>query len=146
MRTQIAYDRLLLLTDRLFHIQNQPNKISHESIVTNTHISKTTIPASFKIVRKTVKKYHYDRNIIMHEASYLEDELWHVKGLALLTSIDSNEESLDFQALRFFIRKYLKKRKREFVRINKNMCAAIGLLFDQMHPIYQNKKAELHVK
>ncbi len=57
IRTQTVYDRLLILIDRLFNIQNQSNRISHESIVTNSHISRTEIPNALKPVKSAIKKY-----------------------------------------------------------------------------------------
>lgn len=149
IRTQTAYDRLLVLTDRLFHIHNNPNRISHDLIVTNAHIKRTKIPESLKPVRKAIKKYYYDRNSIIHESSYADVELRHIEALTILSSnpdYDSyNDENLK-EDLKYNVRRYVGKRKTEFTRINKNICIAMGEVFKTMLPIYTKKHAELCAK
>ncbi|WP_413615138.1 Cthe_2314 family HEPN domain-containing protein [Halomonas cupida] len=146
IRTQTAYDRLLILTDRLFHIHNQASRISHESIVTNTHIKRTSVPEKLKAAKKTVKKYYYDRNIIIHESSYSDDHMRHIEGLTILASgnlRDFDEQGLIKEDLKYLVRKYVTSKKREFSRINGNLCTAISETFDEMHPIYRRKYSEL---
>jgi Cthe_2314-like HEPN len=146
VRTQTVYDRLLVLVDRLFHIQNQPNRISHESIVTNTHISQTTIPAALKPVKSAIKKYYHDRNTIIHEASYLDDELRRIEAYTILSSNPDYDETgiRDInEEVKWLVREFLKKRKAEFSKINKNVCITLDSLFRQMHPIYTKKYSQL---
>jgi len=146
IRTQTAYDRLLVLTDRLFHIHNQASRISHESIVTNTHIKRTPVPDKLKAVKKTVKKYYYDRNTIIHESSYSDDQIRHIEGLTILTSGnlgDIDEQGFIKEDLKCLVRKYVASKKREFSKINGNLCAAISETFNEMHPIYLRKYSEL---
>jgi len=149
IRTQVVYDRLLIVVDRLFHIQNQPNRISHESIVTNKHVSRTAIPKVLTTVKSAIKKYYPNRNTIIHEASYLDGELRRIEAYAFLSSNpDYSEEGVkNLQAdLAYNVRDFLKKRKREFSIINKNVCVALGDLFNQMHPIFTKKYKELCAK
>lgn len=149
VRTQTVYDRLLILIDRLFHIQNQSDRISHDSIVTNTHISRTTIPLALKPVKSAVKKYYHERNTIIHEASYFDDELRRIEAYTILSSnSDYDETDIEFikSDLKWTVRDYLKSRRREFTKINKNVCLALGNLFDQMQPIYSKKYAEICAK
>lgn len=149
IRSQTAYDRILVLTDRLFHIHNAPNRISHESIVTNSHIKRTKIPDALKPVKKAVKKYYHDRNTIIHESSYADDDLRHIEGLAILSSnpdYDLQNAEMLKEELKYHVRRYVKKRKTEFLRINKNLCNALGELFSAMKPIYNKKYAELCAK
>lgn len=149
IRTQSVYDRLLILVDRLFHIQNQPNRISHESIVTNTHISRTKIPEFLKPIKRSVKKYYHDRNTIVHQATYLEDELRRIEAYSLMSSHPdfSEEVTEDIKyELKWSVKQYLKKRQREFSRINKNVCIALSDIFSIMHPLYSSKYKELKEK
>jgi hypothetical protein len=149
VRTQTVYDRLLILVDRLFNIQNQGNRISHESIVTNMHISRTGIPKALKPIKSAVKKYYFDRNTIIHESSYLDDELRRIEAYAILSSnsdYDGEEVNHLKEELRWSVKDFLKNRKREYSRINKNICAAMASLFDVMHPIFTKKYAELCAK
>jgi DNA repair ATPase RecN len=149
IRTQSVYDRLLILVDRLFHIQNQPNRISHESIVTNAHISRTEIPNALKPVKNSIKKFYQDRNTIVHEASYLDDELKKIEACTILSS-NSNcyEAEIEYlkEDMKMYVKDFLKKRKNEFNKINKNVCIALGDLFFKMHPIFKKKYAELCAK
>ena len=132
IRTQSVYDRLLVLIDRLFHIQNQPNRISHESIVTNAHISRTEIPNALKPVRASIKKYYHDRNTIIHESSYLDDEIRRIEMLTIAVTspgyAELDKDRLN-EDLKWEVRVFVKKRKREFQRINKNTSISLsGLL------------------
>lgn len=146
IRTQTAYDRLLILTDRLFHIHNAPNRITHDSIVTNTHIKQTNIPNLLKLVKKTVKKYYYDRNTIIHESAYADDELNRIEGLTILsfnsdygvTTINNLKEDLKYE-----VRGYVAERKKEYNKINKNLCLALSEVFTGMQPLFDKKFSEL---
>ena len=112
-------------------------------------ISRTAIPQALKPVRSAVKKYYRDRNTIIHEASYLDNELRKIEAYTLLSSnsdYDEFEVKRLKERLRCSVREFLKKRKREFTRINKNVCVALGGLFYKMHPIYIKKCAELCAK
>ncbi|MCP4494314.1 MAG: hypothetical protein GY820_44490 [Gammaproteobacteria bacterium] len=138
-----------MLTDRLFHIHNNPNKISHDLIVTNAHIKQTKIPDSLKPVRKAIKKYYYDRNTIIHESSYADEGLRHIEALAILSSnpdYDTYNDAMLKEDLKYQVRTYIKKRKNEFTRINKNICIATGDVFKFMLPIYKKKYTELCAK
>jgi len=149
VRTQSVYDRLLILVDRLFHIQNQPNRISHESIVTNTHISRTAIPDTLKPVKSAVRRYYHDRNTIIHEASYLNEELRRIEAYAILSSNPDYDEAYVKglkEDLRWSVRDFIRNRKREYSRINRNVCVSLGNLFYKMHPIFTKKYGELCAK
>jgi hypothetical protein len=149
IRTQTVYDRLLVLVDRLFNIQNQANRISHESIVTNVHIARSEIPIYLKPVKNSVKKYYRDRNAIIHEYSLIDEELRRIEAYSILTSNpdypDYKNKNLS-EDLKWHIREFVKKRKREFSRINKKMFESIANLFFEMHPIFLKKLKELEEK
>lgn len=149
IRSQSAYDRLLILTDRLFHIHNASNRISHESIVSNAHIKRSNIPAVLKHVKKAVKNYYRDRNKIIHESSFADDELRHIEGLALLASDPiyglENEDNLK-KDLSFQVRRYVNNKKKEFEKSNKGLCLALGIVFNEMNPIFKKKYSELGAK
>lgn len=146
VRTQTAYDRLLVFVDRLFNIQNQANKINHESIVTNGHIAATKIPEVLKPIRNSIKKYYFDRNTIIHEAPYHDEELRRLEGMSLvLSSLDLDDKEMKYVKadLKHDTRIYLNKKKREYKRINTNLCKATGIAFGEMHKIFKEKQKEL---
>lgn len=145
IRSQSVYDRLLILVDRLFHIHNQPNRISHESVVTNLHIARTKIPKALKPVKSALKKYYYDRNTIVHEASYLDSDLRKIEAYTILSTGDEEETYKEHlkEDLKWDIREFLKKRKREFSRINSNVCLSTKNIFEVMNPIFLNKYSEI---
>lgn len=146
IRTQTAYDRLLIVIDRLFNLHNATNKISHEQIISNMHISRTDVPKYLKRVRKSIKKYYYDRNKIMHEASFMEEELNRIEGLSILVAsgeYEGTDNEFLKEDIKFEVRKYVKKKKAEFQRINRNLFSAVQDLFDVLSPIYERKYKEL---
>jgi len=146
IRTQSAYDRLLVLIDRLFNIQNQANRINHESIVTNGHIAATKIPSLLKPVKNSVKKYYFERNTIIHEAPYHDDELRWLEGMSILVKNQNllREESEGIEEeIRFETRRYLKNKKREYKRVTENLCKSTASAFSEMHNIFTNKRKEL---
>lgn len=146
IRTQTSYDRLLIVIDRLFNLQNEPQFISHESIVTNVHIKRTRIPSLLKTVRKSIKKYYHDRNTIIHQRSFLEDNLHAIEAYTILTSVEDQEYSETEhlkEDLKWNIRDYVKKKKREFTRINYNLLKSLAPLFDEAHKIYERKYKQL---
>lgn len=146
IRTQSVYDRILILTDRLFHIQNNPNRISHESIITNSHISMTKIPNFLKEVKAAVKKYYHDRNTIIHESSYVDGDIRKIEAYSILASSKDYDEfkveDINDQ-LKLLTKEYLKRKTREFARINVNVCVALSRLFSEMLPIFTAKYQEL---
>ena len=149
IRTRTVYDRSLILVDRLFHIQNQGNQITHESIITNAHISRTNIRNALKPIKSAVNKYYFKRNQIIHEASYADNEIASIELFAAALSDPDNDEAYkkrlkkEFQ---FHLSIFLKDRKQMFSRINKKVCIAMANLFDEMHPIYKKKYSELFNK
>jgi hypothetical protein len=149
IRTQTVYDRLLIMIDRLFNIQNATNKISHESIVTNSHIERTEIPKALKPVKKSIAKYYFDRNTIIHESSYMDDDLRKIEGYTILASdpaygVDKLPHWKD--EIRFEVKSYVQKKTREFIRINQNICSSMHDLFGVMLPIYLKHRDELNEK
>ena len=146
IRTQTAYDRLLIAIDRLFNIQNTPGRISHEAIVSNLHIKRTPIPKLLKPIKNSVKKYYHDRNTIIHQNSFLEDELHAIEAYTILSMHDDeNEQTRSHlkQDLKWSTRDYINKKKREYSRVNKNLIKAIAPMFNEMHAIYKKKFNEL---
>lgn len=146
VRTQTVYDRLLILIDRLFNLQNQTNRIDHESIVTNAHISRTKVPAALKRVKNTVKKYYHDRNTIMHESSYAEEELRRFEGLSIyIAACKGIEASVEYveEDLKYEMKAYIGRRKRDFKKLNGSLIKAISELFDEMLPLFEKKYSEL---
>jgi len=145
IRTQTSYDRLLVVIDRLFNLQNQANKISHESIVTNGHIAATEIPAVLRPIRNSIKKYYNDRNTIIHEAPFHDDELRRLEGLSLaMQNIKLSGKNVDYlnEDIKYETKQYLAKSKREYARINSNLCKSTAIAFNTMHKVYKLKLAE----
>ncbi|MBV1928133.1 MAG: hypothetical protein KUG81_01280 [Gammaproteobacteria bacterium] len=145
LRTQTAYDRLLVLIDRVFHLHNQPNTISHESIVTNAHIKRTNLPAALKQVKKSITKYYRERNAIIHEVSYTDDELRRIEALAILAEYEERSDIVT-EEVKSAVRDYLKKKKGEYSRVNVNLCITLAIVFSALEPIYTKKYAELCAK
>ena len=139
IRTKSFYDRLLILIDRVFDFQNEGIYISHSSIVSNKHIKLTDIPGKVRPIKKALKKYYNDRNTIIHEQTYLDEELRKIEGLTLILDNDEIENDDLKEELQFYTRKYVKKKTQEFSRTNIKLCQLTSELFESLYNIYKNK-------
>jgi hypothetical protein len=75
VRLQSVYDRLLQLTNDVFHICMSDKLVNHSLIVSNLRVSRTKIPTLLKAVRKTIEPKAEDRNEIIHRHSYSDPVL-----------------------------------------------------------------------
>lgn len=141
IRTQSFYDRLLRFIDKLFCLYNPSYLISHELIVSNTHIKHTEVPSSLKTIRKIIKAYYRDRNEIMHERQYLEDDLRRLEAYTILATDGPYKEDENFKlGIKDLVHQIIKGKTREFTKVNKDAFTAIAELFDKLEPLYDEKR------
>lgn len=136
------YDRLLRLIDRVFDILNPSHVISHEMIISNLHVKHTDIPNKLKKLRKIIKAYYHDRNVIIHEQQYLEDEL---RTLEVFTTLSSSpgpyqgQENL-IEEIKYMSKEIVKDKTTEFTNVNRAAFEVIGELFTNLFEVYENKR------
>jgi hypothetical protein len=149
VRLQSVYDRLLQLTNAVFHIGMSDELVNHSNIVSNLKVDRTAIPALLKAVRKTIKHKSDERNEIVHRHSYMEPKLRKVEILYMHT-----EETWAHQGAKFsyknlcYVRSQLLKKitlekKAAFQSINKALVSALVPLLTGMHEQYTKEKERL---
>jgi hypothetical protein len=142
VRTHSMYDRLLRHIDRVFEIFNPSHLISHELIISNLHVKHSSLPDLLKALRKVIKAYYYDRNVIIHEQQYLEDDL---RLLEVITCVSSSHDpftehlKLANQA-RSLAKKIVCDKTKEFSKVNQSSFKIIGTIFDHLKIEYDFKR------
>jgi len=134
------YDRVLRLVDKVFYLYNPTHLISHELIISNSHILNSDIPSKLKAIRKCIKDYYRDRNEIMHERQYLESDLRRLEGYTILLDKEPFKNDKYFMMdVKDMTREIIKGKTNTFTSVNKNVLNAIAGLFDALFKKYQSQ-------
>lgn len=142
IRTHTMYDRLLRHIDKVFEIYNPSHLISHEFIISNLHVKHSDIPAQLKSLRRVIKDYYRDRNMIIHEQQYLEDDLRMLEAITCLSSSDDPfTENLDLNNwAKLLAKKIVLDKTKEFLNVNQKAFKIIGNIFDLLQDEYESKR------
>ncbi|UUZ76252.1 hypothetical protein LP414_33950 [Polaromonas sp. P1(28)-13] len=149
VRLQSVYDRLLQLTNAVFHICMSDELVNHGLIVSNLKVSRTKVPQLLKVVRNTIKHKTDDRNEIVHRHSYMEPELRKLELLYMHTeeTWGASDKKLPYKNLCYVRSQRMKKitmdKKTEFQSINKALVSALVPLFTALHEQYAKEKERL---
>lgn len=154
IRTQSAYDRLLILVDTVFHLANDPHYISHESILTNLHVKRTNISDKMRKLRKLLRKYQFVRNTIIHHESYQEEELRTLEMCHVLQRSSIEFEGQDDARVKFLAknleryktREYVKAKMEEFDKFNEKIFDKIKDVFDDLQVEYESRLKYIALK
>lgn len=140
IRTQSMYDRVLRLVDKAFCLYNPSHLISHELIMGNIHIRSSSIHSKLKSIRKSIKGYYRDRNEIMHERQYLEDDLRRLEAYSILSTDEPYKNDKYFKLeIKDLTRQIVKGKTNTFTSVNKNAFNAIAKLFDDLMKKYKEQ-------
>lgn len=85
IRTQGLQERLLCLIDAVLNLGNDSENISFNLIKNNSHVNFLSLDDDLTKIKKISKKYQYDRNGIVHERNYLDDEIGMLQLYSLLS-------------------------------------------------------------
>jgi hypothetical protein len=152
IRTQTVYDRLLVLVDAVFHLANDPQYISHESILSNLHVKRTGILDKMRKLRKLLRKYQYKRNTIIHHESYQEEDLRKLEMYHVLQRTSTNSEDdarinhLSRNLERVLTREYVKSKMQEFDEFNDKIFYKIKDVFDDLRVEYDSRLKYIALK
>lgn len=142
IRTQSMYDRLLILIDHVFDILNPSHVISHELIICNSHVKRTSLPAKLKKLRKIIKPYYYDRNVIIHEQQYLEDDLRRLEGYTILAASPGPYQGQAdlIQEAKLMAREIVKNKTAEFSNTNRASFETLDEILTVLFKVYENTR------
>ncbi len=145
IRTQSLYDRVLKLVDAVFEIYNPSRRISHELIVGNMHVRRSAVADALKAMKKVLDPYRYDRNAIVHERQFLEDDIRMLEALTLLLTSEGpvKEDPALVEETKFLARQVVKDKTREFSKVNHDSFAALSVMFDHLEKEYEVKRGIL---
>jgi len=142
VRSQSMYDRLLRLVDGVFEVYNPSHMISHQLIIDNLHIRDSSIPKKLKALRKVIKDYYRDRNMIIHERQFLEDDL---RTLEMYSILLTSEGALKGQRglieeVNCLARQVVKNKTKEFSTVNHDSFVILGDIFNHLKKKYEYKR------
>ncbi|MDD5327792.1 MAG: Cthe_2314 family HEPN domain-containing protein [Phycisphaerae bacterium] len=142
VRTQSMYDRLLKLIDCVFELYNPSHRICHDLIMNNSHVQHSSIPNKLRKLRKSIKDYYYERNVIIHERQFLEDN---IRKLEAYTILSTSKGPLKGQRwliedIKDLARQIVKNKTEEFSKVNRNSFIILGDIFDHLNKEYKNKR------
>ncbi len=145
IRTQSMYDRLLRLVDRVFELYNPSHMISHGLIMSNLHVEHSSIPNKLQKLRKVIKDYYHDRNIIIHEQQFLEDELRELEACTFLSTSKGplKEKRWLIERVNRLARQIIKNKTKEFSKVNHDSFIIIGDIFNHLNKEYEYKRGIL---
>lgn len=151
VRLQSVYDRLLQLTNAVFHICMSNELVSHGLIVSNLHVARTKVPQLLKAVRKTIQGKAEDRNTIVHKHSYMDPKLRRLELLYTLTEETwrPRRPEITYKNLCRVrsqqMREVTAAKKEEFDAINAALVHALLPLLTELHVQYEARKKRLAV-
>lgn len=143
VRLQSVYDRLLQLTNNVFHICTSAELVSHNLIVSNLHVTRTTVPKMLKAVRKTIEPKATTRNEIVHRHSYSDPlfrrlELFYMQTEASWSNTAKKSDFKNLAQVRAQMMKEATTKKRtEFELINSELVKTMVPLFSDFLTYYQ---------
>jgi len=142
VRSQSLYDRLLKLVDAVFEIYNPSRRISHELIVGNSHVRHSRIPNALKVLSKALEPYRRERNVIIHERQFLEDDIRELEAYTILVTSDGpckGERAL-MGRVGFLVKQVVKDKMKEFSKVNHDSFVALGEIFNHLNKQYEYKR------
>lgn len=141
IRVQTFIDRLLILIDRLFNIQN-PTRLIKREILKNPHVIRTPMPSLINKIIEEIREYSKIRNEIVHESSVIEVGLRRIGRLNCLQQVRDDK---DYKVmLKFLTKNYIKEKKSEFLVLNQKIFNLTFQIFSEMHVIFKKKYLDLN--
>lgn len=149
VRLQSVYDRLLQLTNNVFHICTSDELVNHGLIVSNLHVARTKVPQLLRAVRKTLEPQATARNDIVHKHSYTDPALRRLELFYMQTEATwgSSDRRLPFKNLAHVRAQLMKQattsKRTEFAAMNAALVKALLLLFTELNVQYSRQKARV---
>jgi hypothetical protein len=148
IRLQSVYDRCLQLTNAVFHICVSDDLVGHSLIVSNLHVSRTSVPKLLKAVKKAIEDHAQDRHQLIHRHSHMDPELRKIE-LLYMHSKETWNDNAKFTYDQLVVsraervRSFTIERKMEFVKINAALVSTLSPLFDELLLQYKRQKLRL---
>lgn len=148
IRLNSVYDRVLQITNAVFHLGVDEEHVAHSVIVSNHKVKhRPAIGKKIKAVKNFLEGYSQARHTVIHRHSYVDAKLRRIEFLYLhdigkLIGEEQWKESL--KHLRYtHIRNYLAEKKVEFLQINDKLSLLLDSLFLSFLDEYVIQKRKL---
>jgi Cthe_2314-like HEPN len=148
IRLQSTYDRCLQLTNAVFHLCTSDELVNHGLVISNLHVSRTSVPKLLKVIKKSIDEHAQDRHQLIHRHSHMDPDLrkiellyMHSKETWLEDGKFTYEKLVTHRAER--IRSFTIRKKTEFIDINAALVTALTPFFDELLLQYKRQKTRL---
>lgn len=147
IRTQSLHDRVLKLVNAVFHLGLDLRDCRHDTIVKNLHVKVTVVPTNLQRIRKLLGKYQQERNMVVHHAGYVENDLRKLQLFHLVQNhSDDIEQEMFLNSTRYLTRKIVTQKIEEFSHYNEAVFLELALLFDELISKYNQMVSALSLK
>lgn len=150
VRLQSIYDRLLQLTNLVFHICMSDELVNHSLVVSNLRVSRTKIPKFLRVVRKTIEPLATARNDIIHKHSYTDRDLRRLEAFYMYdeTTWRESEKKVPYKNLKYLRSQLMKKtttaKRKEFAAVNASLLQTLEPLFTELLAQYRLQLTRLN--
>ncbi|WP_213909581.1 Cthe_2314 family HEPN domain-containing protein [Stutzerimonas nitrititolerans] len=150
IRLNSTYDRLLQLTNAVFHLCISEEHVSHSVIISNAKVQHCPdVVSNLKAVKKHLDKNAQERHTIIHKHSLLDEKLRRVELLyhdEILEEM-SDERKAHIKTFRAnHLREYVIAKKTEFKQMNAQLAKLVATLFAPLLAEYLLQKQQFKVR
>lgn len=143
IRVNSVYDRVLQLTNAIFHLCISEEHVGHAVIISNYKVQHCpSIVRQVKAVQKYLKDYAQTRHTLVHKHSWLDVKMRRIE-LFYMRSLEDMPENEWKQRLKSFrsvyLRDFISEKKREFTALNHGLGAKIEELFSGLQTEYKRQ-------
>lgn len=145
VRTASVYDRALVVVNTVCALGINPRSIDDRSVRKRSAQVGPAIIASLDGLKATLTPYRQDRHAIIHRESYSDKELQMLDHIELWVNL--RKRGFDFELdehtefgvvfLPALTRDYARRKYREFVATNFEICGKLEALLDALRPSYR---------
>ncbi len=150
IRTQSLNDRVLKLTNAVFHLGIDQRNCKFDTISKNLHVRASKIPARLKKLSEILGKYRQERNVVIHHESFQENDLRELELLYLVMEKSPDNDIQDMKSFAYhaknLARDYVKQKKTEFDGFNRIAFNELFELFNSLEPKYIQMEKTLSIK
>lgn len=150
IRLNSTYDRMLQLTNAVFHICTHEEHVSHSVIITNVKVRhRPEVVEKLKAIKKNLDKYAQDRHAIIHKHSLLDEKLRQIELLYqdnLLCQMTGEEKNQIKLVRKNCLRDYVVAKKAEFQNMNFKLNNLAEELFEELLIEYEFQKQQFKLR
>jgi Cthe_2314-like HEPN len=150
IRLNSTNDRMLQLTNAVFHLGTNEEHVTHSVIIANVKVQhRPQVVSKLKATKKHLEKYAQDRNTIIHKHSLLDEKL---RRIELFYNEDLLDHMTDEQRKRTkafranYLREYVIARKAEFHTMNSVLSDLVDAFLGSLVTEYQHQKQQFSAR